>query len=112
MGYAKLGQDTAGIHTRLYSRAFIVEKDSTRIAYVNVDLCGSGQLVKLFVLEKLEQLFGKGVYTHENVLISATHTHSGPGGYFQYLVYIITQEGFIKDAFDSVVNGIVKVKMQ
>ena len=25
MGYAKQGQNTAGIHTRLYARAFVIE---------------------------------------------------------------------------------------
>ena len=42
-------------------------------------------------------------------MISATHTHSGPGGYFQYFLYIITQEGFIQETVSAIVSGITKV---
>lgn len=39
MGYAKFGQDTAGIHTRLYARTFIVQQaNGNRIAYISCDL--------------------------------------------------------------------------
>ena len=50
MGYAKQGQNTAGIHTRLFSRAFIVEQDDIRVAFVSADLAMMGQLVKLRVV--------------------------------------------------------------
>lgn len=110
MGYAKLGQDTRGIHTRLYSRALVVVSESGgRICYVNVDLAAATQIVKMLVLEKLEAMYGVGVYRHENLMISATHSHSGPGGYFQYLLYTITQEGYIKESTKAIVAGITKV---
>ncbi|XP_017484039.1 PREDICTED: neutral ceramidase-like [Rhagoletis zephyria] len=109
MGYAKLGQDTRGIHTRLYSRALvIVSETGGRVCYVNVDLAASTQIVKMLVIEKLEAIYGPGVYGHENIMISSTHTHSGPGGYFQYLLYIITQEGYIKESTSAIVEGITK----
>ena len=40
MGYAKFGQRARGIHTRLYSRAFIVENVDTdsRVVFVSVDV--------------------------------------------------------------------------
>lgn len=50
MGYAKIGQDTSGIHTRLYARTVVIaDQHNTRIAYVNVDLAGATQIVKLQV---------------------------------------------------------------
>ena len=39
-----------------------------------------GQLGKLFVVEELEALY-PGVYTEKNVVLSSTHTHSGPAGW-------------------------------
>jgi len=42
------------------------------------------------------------------VCISGTHTHSGPAGFFQYLLYDITSLGFINATFDALVNGIVQ----
>eukprot|EP01126_Amoeba_proteus_P016992 TRINITY_DN18012_c0_g1_i1.p1 TRINITY_DN18012_c0_g1~~TRINITY_DN18012_c0_g1_i1.p1 ORF type:complete len:141 (-),score=15.45 TRINITY_DN18012_c0_g1_i1:84-506(-) len=82
MGYAVPNQTTAGIHLRLRSRAVIIEDKLTskRIAYVNLDLCFTTGLVKTHVLAQLDKLV-PGYYSHENVLITATHTHSGPGGY-------------------------------
>lgn len=50
MGYAKSGQDTAGIHMRLYSRAFIIaDNNGNRICYVNTDLAMVSQAIKLEV---------------------------------------------------------------
>ena len=43
----------------------------------------------------------------ENVAISGIHTHSGPGGYLQYVLYIITSLGFVRQSFDALVSGIV-----
>lgn len=50
MGYAKPGQDTAGIHFRLYSRAFVIaDQDGKRVCIVNCDLAMLSQIVKLEV---------------------------------------------------------------
>lgn len=38
--------------------------------------------------------------------ISGIHTHAGPGGYLQYVVYIVTSLGFVRQSFDVIVNGI------
>jgi neutral ceramidase len=52
-----------------------------------------------------------GLYTQSNVAISGTHTHSGPGGYLQYILYIITSLGFVRESFDVLVGGILEVSM-
>ena len=49
------------------------------------------------------------MYDEQNVLISATHTHSGPGGFLQYVLYIMTTQGFIKQNFEAIVSGILRV---
>lgn len=46
------------------------------------------------------------LYTEKNVAISGIHTHAGPGGYLQYVVYIITSLGFVRQSFDVLVDGI------
>ncbi|KAJ8772531.1 hypothetical protein K2173_027708 [Erythroxylum novogranatense] len=46
------------------------------------------------------------LYTNENVAISGTHTHAGPGGYLQYLLYSVTTLGFVQQSFDAIVNAI------
>lgn len=49
-----------------------------------------------------------GLYSEQNVALSGTHTHSGPAGYLQYLVYGISSLGFARQTFDALVEGIVE----
>ena len=56
----------------------------------------------------VQNMYG-GLYTQDNVAISGIHTHSGPGGYLQYLLYIITSLGFVKENYDALVDGVVQV---
>ena len=59
MGYGDLKHKTSGIHTRLFSRAFVFEEEGDNvIAYVLVDACMVGQLVKKRVIGALRRMYG------------------------------------------------------
>ena len=60
-------------------------------------------------MKALKARYGN-LYRDENVCISAIHTHSGPAGYFQYVLYEIMSEGFVKASLDAIVNGEVKTR--
>ncbi|KAI3772260.1 hypothetical protein L6452_03442 [Arctium lappa] len=106
MGYANSDQTASGIHFRLRARAFIVaEPQGNRVVFVNLDACMASQLVTIKVLERLKARYGN-LYTEKNVAISGIHTHAGPGGYLQYVVYIVTSLGFVRQSFDVIVDGI------
>ncbi|KAL5178160.1 Neutral ceramidase 1 [Glycine soja] len=112
MGYANTGQIASGIHFRLRARAFIVaEPNGNRVVFVNLDACMASQIVKIKVIERLKARYGD-LYTEENVAISGIHTHAGPGGYLQYVVYIVTSLGFVHQSFDVIVDGIEKCIIQ
>lgn len=108
MGYANPAQITHGIHLRQYSRAFIISdpQNTSRIVFVNTDSCMQSQGLKLEIIKRLKSKYGN-LYTERNVCISGTHTHSGPGGFHQYLLYDITSLGFVKETFEALVEGIV-----
>ena len=59
----------------LYARAMVFEKSGTRIAIVNVDNLGWTS-----ILGNKSRALIKGIPA-ENILIGATHTHSGPDAY-------------------------------
>jgi hypothetical protein len=83
-GYANPQQYAAGIHTRLYARAFVVADaadPSARIAFVNMDAGMASQAVTFTVVAKLKELYGE-LYSEQNVALSGTHTHAGPAGVF------------------------------
>ncbi|XP_040558887.1 LOW QUALITY PROTEIN: neutral ceramidase-like [Gallus gallus] len=109
MGYANPDQVGGGLLTRLYSRAFIVAEpnDSRRVVFVSIDIGMVSQRLRLEVLKELKNKYGE-LYRRDNVILSGTHTHSGPGGYFQYTLFWITSKGLIKPNLNAIVNGIVK----
>ncbi|OAY61128.1 neutral ceramidase 1 [Manihot esculenta] len=112
MGYANSDQIASGIHFRLRARTFIVaEPQGNRVVFVNLDACMASQLVKIKVIERLKSRYGD-LYTEKNVAISGIHTHAGPGGYLQYVVYIVTSLGFVRQSFDVIVDGIEKSIVQ
>uniref|UniRef100_A0A6I8N2E8 Neutral ceramidase n=1 Tax=Ornithorhynchus anatinus TaxID=9258 RepID=A0A6I8N2E8_ORNAN len=109
MGYAKSGQVAGGLLTRLYSRAFLIAEANTtkRVVFVSVDIGMMSQRLRLEVLKRLQSKY-PGLYRQDNVILSGTHTHSGPAGYFQYTIFVLSSKGFIKPSFEVIVNGIVK----
>ncbi|KAF2297048.1 hypothetical protein GH714_016063 [Hevea brasiliensis] len=112
MGYANIEQVTSGVHFRLRARTFIVaEPQGNRVVFVNLDACMASQIVTIKVLERLKARYGE-LYTEQNVAISGIHTHAGPGGYLQYVVYIVTSLGFVRQSFDVIVDGIEKSIVQ
>lgn len=113
MGYANMEQIASGVHFRLRARTFIVAQpqEEKSIVFVNLDACMASQLVTIKVIERLKARYGE-LYTEENVAISGIHTHAGPGGYLQYVVYIITSLGFVQQSFNALVDGIERSIMQ
>ncbi|KAF9596229.1 hypothetical protein IFM89_008388 [Coptis chinensis] len=113
MGYANAEQIVSGVHFRLRARSFIVAEPpkGNRLVFVNLDACMGSQLVTLKVIERLKARYGN-LYTENNVAVSGIHTHAGPGGYLQYVVYIVTSLGFVRQSFDALVDGIEKCIIQ
>ncbi|NXK47713.1 ASAH2 ceramidase, partial [Chauna torquata] len=109
MGFANPDQVGGGLLTRLYSRAFIVAEpdDSKRVVFVSADIGMVSQRLRLEVLKELQSKYGE-LYRKDNVILSGTHTHSGPAGYFQYTLFWITSKGLIKPSLNAIVKGIVK----
>jgi len=101
-----LNQSTNGLHFRLRARAFIFDDGKNRVVFVSTDSCMIYTSVKRVVVQKLQQKFGPTLYTQANVMLSGTHTHSGPGGYAEYLIFDITTLGFHKENFNTITEGI------
>jgi neutral ceramidase len=133
LGYGKSSQVTAGLHLRLRCRSFIVaenvdqvvgQRGSTDqvvvgerrttgpgggkrvlIAVAELPLMFEG--VRRAVLDRLAERFGT-LYGDENVLLTVTHTHSGPGGYAHHRLYNTTTHGFRPRTFGAIVDGITE----
>lgn len=60
--------------------------NKTSVVFINADVCMGSQIMKMQVVKRLQTLYGDR-YSDSNVLISGIHTHSGPAGYFQYVLF-------------------------
>ncbi|MGK7947218.1 MAG: neutral/alkaline non-lysosomal ceramidase N-terminal domain-containing protein [Xenococcaceae cyanobacterium] len=107
-GMADPSQIISGVESRLYSRAFIiVDKEfDKRVVIVSADLWAGVEAVKSEVIKRLNLQF-KSLYYEENVLISATHTHSGPGGFSHSRLFEEVAGGFDIHTFECIISGIV-----
>ena len=86
-----------GIQTRLWSRAFIIQQPTSRneIVFVSTDLLNIPQGVKQGVIKKLANKYGKR-FSDANVMLTATHTHIGPGGYDHHIMMNLSAKGHNK----------------
>jgi neutral ceramidase len=109
LGYGKADQVTAGLHTRLRTRAFVIVDPATeqRIVLSVSDLPLMFDSVHREVLRRLGSRHGS-LYTDANVMLTVTHTHCGPGGYSHHRLYNMTTHGFRPITYDAIVEGIVE----
>ena len=108
-GYASLDQLGTGLRQRLYSRAFIIANPNNpqdTFVYLVLD-CQSGDTgVRHGVLQGLASLGDEYKrYGERNLALTGTHSHSGPGGWHNYLLPQIPTKGFSKHAFEPLVEG-------
>jgi neutral ceramidase len=110
MGYAAPAKKTGGLHQRLWARSFVIadpNQTSKRLVYTTTDTCFVTLAVKAEVINRLKKKYGDQ-FTHTNVMITATHTHSGPGGYSTHGLYNQPTGGMSPENFEIIVAGIVK----
>jgi neutral ceramidase len=104
-GYCKTFECNQGIQIRLYANAFVLrDAQGTKLAVVQVDLGGLPSEVHQAVADRIQAATGIDA---AHLLISATHTHQGPGGIFQYQGYaLLGGDEFDPRVFAAVVDGI------
>ncbi len=110
MGYVIMSQIDEGLHMRLHARAFVIASpcNGKRVALVITEDQALFQAVQMEVVKRLKAKYGD-LYTDANVVLAATHNHSGPGGLSAYSLYqFMPVGGFDPWHFEIVVDGIVK----
>ena len=65
-----------GMYDDLYVKVIAMEIDGKRTAFVSFELCSIAGVLFKALKERVDAEFGPGLY--ENMLICATHTHTGP----------------------------------
>ncbi|RYO75085.1 hypothetical protein DL764_010581 [Monosporascus ibericus] len=110
-GYADTAQKGTGLRQRIYSRAFIVgdlNKPEDRFIYLVLDTQAGDTALRYGILDGLAALGPEyAVYGQGNVAVTGTHSHAGPGAWFNYLLPQITSFGFDKQSYQAIVDGAV-----
>ncbi|PJZ68805.1 alkaline ceramidase [Leptospira perolatii] len=110
-GYNSPGDEMHGLAMRLHSRAFVIEKPGTgdQVAIVTLEQIHMYQSIKIGVVKKLAADGYGNIFKTENILLSATHTHSAPSNHSWYTLFNLFNGvvGFDRLHYNIVVNGVV-----
>ncbi len=109
LGYGMADQQSAGIHLRQRSRAFIFAEsfEAPRILLVVNEIPLLLESIHQSALAELQALYGDR-YGLENTMLTATHTHCAPGGYSHHQLYNSNTRGFRPKTFRSIIDGILE----
>lgn len=111
MGWEHLFQILSGLHTRQYSRAFVIASpcNGQRVLMVSADIglmwpsVRSGVLAGIAADPVLAAFYG-----NDNVMLSATHTHQGPAGYSHDDGGNLFHYGFDALVLQTIVEGMLR----
>jgi neutral ceramidase len=108
MGYGMHWNTVHDIETPLLARAFVFRqgKEGRASALVVCDMAFVSQAIKTGVLKKLSRKHAEIDLDEASLMLTAQHTHSGPGGYNHYGLYNVTIPGFVVEVYQTIVEGI------
>lgn len=79
-GYYMLTERSKGVHDPLHTRALVMDNGKTRMALITFDVVIMGGVMAQELKELVNRETGIPI---ENINVQATHTHSGPEGYYE-----------------------------
>jgi len=109
MGWGVRTNRVRGVAVPLHARAVVVRDRAagTRVAFVALDTLLVTQGLWFGVLDALAREPALGLDAH-NVILVATHTHSGPSGYGHHFWTNLNAPGFAPTVYDGIRDGIVR----
>ena len=110
-GWESPTQVFRGLHQRQYARAYAIESpcNGRRLMFVSADIglmYGSLRLGVLDAIAADPQLSQR--YGPDNLMLSATHTHSGPAGYSHHEAGNALHFGYDETVYNTIVSGMVE----
>jgi neutral ceramidase len=108
LGYGLYFNTMEEIETPLFARAFVLidAVKQTKVCIVNCELGFITLALKKGVIKELKRRNHESVYDDDNLMLTAQHTHSGPGGYSYYGLYNISIPGFVMEIYQKLVTGV------
>jgi len=110
MGYGMHWNTVESVETPMLARAFFIREEQSvlPLVYVVCDMAFITPSIRNTVLKRLRRQHPDLPVHDTNLVLTAQHTHSGPGGYSHYGLYNISIPGFVPQVWDAIVTGIVE----
>ena len=106
-GYGMWHNRARGQETPLYSRALYLEDGAGQVlVFCLLDLGYITHAMRSGVVAKLQELMGDA-FNEEALVLTCTHTHSGPGGCTHDAMYNIVTPGFVPAHVEAIVSATV-----
>lgn len=95
---------STGVHDPLRARGLVLERGTTRVLWLAVDLVGTDPGLVAALRERLQQ---RGL-DYSAIVVSASHTHSGPGAFADSEVFgFIALDRLSPGVRSAIVDGLV-----
>ncbi|MBX7256888.1 MAG: neutral/alkaline non-lysosomal ceramidase N-terminal domain-containing protein [Candidatus Hydrogenedentes bacterium] len=94
--YDRLGRGALSVHDPVWVRCLFLDDDETPVLLVNSDLCMISRELRDRVLELAPAEVPK-----ENILLTATHTHSAQGGMIRNMVVRCVSGRFVPEVLEA-----------
>ncbi|MFT4626631.1 MAG: neutral ceramidase [Myxococcota bacterium] len=103
LGWGQPDGRLSGVAMPLNVRALVVDEDGRTVVLVSVELCFVSQSLRDGVLAALPPELG---IDPAGLVLTANHTHSGPGGYSHRLLYLLANGGYVASIYAGLVERI------
>jgi neutral ceramidase len=102
--YASFLRPSEGILDPIRSKVLVLKKGESKLIWIGLDLIG----IPIEFHEKIFNLISKYGFKRKEIIISATHTHSGPGGLIKGSFWNpIATDRFVPEVYEQLINNIV-----
>ena len=101
--FANIYPGTTGVQTHPDFRAVVIEAGDGRLILVRSDTIGVSGAIRASLVERLTERFGPDV--DHQLLVGATHTHSGPGRLIDKPMWNLIADDFFPEFYERMVEA-------
>ncbi len=106
MGYGQFHNVVKEVATPLWARAVVIQQNHlSPVIFIHLEQAFVTIAIKQELVNRLREKYPEWNLTHADILVTAQHTHSAPGGYSHYPFYNFTIGGFQRRVFETVVTA-------
>jgi len=102
-GFGRPGRKALGVHDDIYVVSMVINDASERVLIICADLIGFGTELAISLKNEISCKYG---FSDKQILLSASHTHSGPQTTFNMLNVGEINEEYISVLKEKVMNSI------